>query len=205
MSDENLKYMLAKVKQDTLLWNAITPEERIVATLRFLATGRSFEDPKFATIISPNALGNIIPETCKAIYTYKALKQEHLKFANSSIEWQKIAKDFERKVCTKLVPKVLTGDQKSRRVETCQELLDLCESDPHFLDNVITGDKTWVFEYDPETKRQSAEWHISASPCPKKGRMSKSKVKVILIVFFDIRGLVHLEFVPHGTTINAKL
>ncbi|PNF32630.1 hypothetical protein B7P43_G17751, partial [Cryptotermes secundus] len=95
MSDENLKYMLAKVKQDTLLWNAITPEERIVATLRFLATGRSFEDPKFATIISPQALGKIIPETCKAIYTYKALKQEHLKFANSSIEWQKIAKDFE--------------------------------------------------------------------------------------------------------------
>ncbi|XP_033609316.1 protein GVQW3-like [Cryptotermes secundus] len=41
-----------------------------------------------------------------------------------------------RKVCAKLVPKVLTDDQKSRRVETCQELLDLCESDTHFLDNI---------------------------------------------------------------------
>ncbi|KAJ8942388.1 hypothetical protein NQ318_016636 [Aromia moschata] len=27
-----------------------------------------------------------------------------------------------RKVCAKLVPKVLTDDQKARRVETCQEL-----------------------------------------------------------------------------------
>nr|QXJ78551.1 putative DD34D transposase [Meitanaphis flavogallis] len=109
-----------------------------------------------------------------------------------------------RKVCAKLVPKVLTDDQRSRRLETCQELWSLCESDPHFLDNVITGDESWVFEYDPETKRQSAEWHTLASPRPMKARMSKSKIKTMVIVFFDIRGLVHHEFVPHGTTINAK-
>ncbi|KAJ8934632.1 hypothetical protein NQ318_001680 [Aromia moschata] len=59
-----------------------------------------------------------------------------------------------RKVCAKLVPKVLTDDQKARRVETCQERLDTCEDDPAFLDDVITGDESWVFEYDPETKRQ---------------------------------------------------
>uniref|UniRef100_V5GSS2 Mariner Mos1 transposase n=1 Tax=Anoplophora glabripennis TaxID=217634 RepID=V5GSS2_ANOGL len=35
--------------------------------------------------------------------------------------------------------------------------------------------------------------------------MSKSKIKTMLIVFFDIRGLVHHEFVPRGTTVNAKL
>ncbi|MBZ5797389.1 hypothetical protein K8353_45980, partial [Burkholderia contaminans] len=37
-----------------------------------------------------------------------------------------------RKVCAKLVPKVLTDDQKARRVETCQELLDTCEDNPAF-------------------------------------------------------------------------
>ncbi|PNF18923.1 hypothetical protein B7P43_G18066, partial [Cryptotermes secundus] len=93
MSDENLKHVIAKVKQDTVVPNAITPEARIVATLRFPATRRSFEDLKFATIKSPQALDKIIPETCKAIY--KALKQEYLKFVTSSIEWQKIAKDFQ--------------------------------------------------------------------------------------------------------------
>lgn len=109
-----------------------------------------------------------------------------------------------RKVCAKILRKMLMDDQQSSRVETCQEVWDLCESDPHVLDNVITGDKTWVFEYDPETKRQSAKWHSSASPRPKKARISKSKVKTMLIVFFDISGLVHHEFVPHGTTVNAK-
>ncbi|KAJ8962268.1 hypothetical protein NQ318_018246 [Aromia moschata] len=47
-----------------------------------------------------------------------------------------------RKVCAKLVPKVLTDDQKARRVETCQELLDTCEDNPAFLDDVITGDES---------------------------------------------------------------
>jgi hypothetical protein len=30
-------------------------------------------------------------------------------------------------------------------------------NESHYLDCVITGDETWTFEYDPETKRQSAE------------------------------------------------
>jgi hypothetical protein len=61
------------VKQDTAMRNAITPEVRIAATLRSLVTGRSCEDLKFATIISPQAFGKIIPETCKV------LEQEYLK------------------------------------------------------------------------------------------------------------------------------
>ena len=82
MSDENVQYLVAKVKplivkQDTVMRNAITPVARIAATLRFLATGWSFEDLKFATIISPQALGKIIPETCKAMY--EALKRDYLK------------------------------------------------------------------------------------------------------------------------------
>jgi hypothetical protein len=52
---------------------AITPHERLTATLRFLATGISYEDLKFSTIMSPQALGKIIPETCRAIY--KVLKE----------------------------------------------------------------------------------------------------------------------------------
>nr|QXJ78552.1 putative DD34D transposase [Schlechtendalia chinensis] len=109
-----------------------------------------------------------------------------------------------QKVWVKLVPKVLTDNQRSRRLETCQELWNLYESDPHFLDNVITDDESWVFKYDPETKRQSVEWHTLGSPRIMKARMSKSKIKTMIIVFFDIRGLVQHEFVPHGTIINTK-
>jgi len=67
---------------------------------------------------------------------------------------------------------------------------------------VITGDRTWIFEYDPETKRQSKERHTSASQRPKKARMSKSKIKSTLICFFDSQRIVHTEFVPQGQTVN---
>lgn len=95
-----------------------------------------------------------------------------------------------RKVCAKMVPKVLTDDQKSCRVETCQENLDMCKRDRKFLNNVITGDETWAFKYDPETKRQSLEWHTHSSPRQKKARMSKSKIEIMLIVVFYIHWFI---------------
>nr|CAH7753543.1 unnamed protein product [Callosobruchus chinensis] len=55
-------------KQDKVMRFSITPHERLSATLRFLATGRNYEDWKFSTVISPQALGRIIPEACVAIY-----------------------------------------------------------------------------------------------------------------------------------------
>ena len=55
-----------------------------------------------------------------------------------------------RKVCAKMVPKELTEEQKQRRVTICQDLL---ESQDDILGRVITGNETWVYQYDPETKR----------------------------------------------------
>ncbi|UYV78221.1 hypothetical protein LAZ67_16000539 [Cordylochernes scorpioides] len=96
-----------------------------------------------------------------------------------------------RKVCAKLLPKVLTQDQKELRVLRCQELLDLIQNEPDFLNSVVTGNESWMFEYDPESKRQSCAWHTKSSPRPKKARMSKSRIKTMIIVFLDIRGIVH--------------
>ena len=70
------------------------------------------------------------------------------------------------------------------------------------MDKVITGDESWVFDYDPETKWQSSEWHTKSSPRPTKAHMSRSKVKTMITVFFDSRGIVHKEFVPPGQTVN---
>jgi len=90
-----------------------------------------------------------------------------------------------RKICAKLVPKNLSVEQKANQLEICQDLEGRLKIEPNFLDKVITGDESWVFDYDPETKRQSSEWHTKSSPRPKKAHMSRSKVKTMIIVFFS--------------------
>ena len=107
-----------------------------------------------------------------------------------------------RKVCAKMVPKNLTTEQKANRRDVCLDLLDRLERVPEFFSRVITGDESWILKYEPETKRQSREWHTANSSHPKKARMSKSKIKSMLICFFDSQGIVHKEFVPPGQTVN---
>jgi hypothetical protein len=55
-------------KQNTHLREAVSAEERLVATLRYLASGREYNDLKCSTAISPQLLSKIIPETCHAIF-----------------------------------------------------------------------------------------------------------------------------------------
>ena len=90
-----------------------------------------------------------------------------------------------RKARARMVPKNLTTEQKANGKEVCLDLLDCLEREPEFFSHVITGDESWILEYDPETKCQSREWHTANSPRPKKARMSKSKIKSMLICFYD--------------------
>ena len=76
--------------------------------------------------------------------------------------------------------------------------------DEHFWENIITGDETWCFAQDPATKRQSAEWVEQNSTKPKKLRFQKSRVKTMLIAFFDAEGVIHREFVPEGQKVKAE-
>lgn len=64
-------------KMNTKMRQSISAEERLIVTLRFLATGQSFEDLKFPTRISPQSLGIIIPETSK--YIFLVLKNVYMK------------------------------------------------------------------------------------------------------------------------------
>lgn len=108
----------------------------------------------------------------------------------------------KRKLSARIVPKILNDVQKMNRKDCCLDYLKSYEKNPSFLEKIVTGDETWVFAYEPETKRQSMEWRGKSSPAKKIARMSKSKIKCMLITFFDLRGLIHYEFVPKGQTVN---
>jgi hypothetical protein len=61
-----------------------------------------------------------------------------------------------------------------------------------------------VYGYDLKTKVQSLQWKHSSSSRPKKAQRVRSKVKVLLTVFFDYRGIVHHSYAPAGQTINKE-
>ena len=82
MDNNTFAYVLSKVtpfikRQDTHLRNSISVEDRLMVTLRFLATGESYKSLQYNTRIPQCTISKIIPETCEAIY--KSLKDDVLK------------------------------------------------------------------------------------------------------------------------------
>jgi histone-lysine N-methyltransferase SETMAR len=87
-------------------------------------------------------------------------------------------------------------------MSTSAELHQITSDDATSLSRVINGDENWIYGYDSETKKQSSKWKSTHSPKLKKARQVKSKFKSILNIFFDIKGIVHKEFVLAGQTVN---
>ncbi|XP_060822306.1 histone-lysine N-methyltransferase SETMAR-like [Bombus pascuorum] len=109
-----------------------------------------------------------------------------------------------RKVCARWVPRLLTAEQKLRRFQVCQELsARFSEEGDTFLNRIVTCDETWVHHYTPESKQASMEWRRKEEAAPVKAKTRLSDGKVLATVFFDRRGVLHIDFLHERRTINA--
>ena len=108
------------------------------------------------------------------------------------------------KIRVKFVPRVLREYQKERRYHDSREMVELINSDPAVLDALVTCDESWIYYYDPETKRQSSQWKHAGSPRPKKARQSKSTPKLLMIPFFDSTGMIYMHWVLTGQTVYEE-
>ncbi|PNF43135.1 hypothetical protein B7P43_G17771 [Cryptotermes secundus] len=109
-----------------------------------------------------------------------------------------------RKVCARWVLRLLTKDHKGQRKDITSELLQRYRHEgDDFLLCIVTGDESWFHNFEPETKRQSMEWHHLHSPSKKKAKTVPSAVKVMGTVFWDAEGFILAEFLEPGQTINA--
>jgi len=108
------------------------------------------------------------------------------------------------KVCARWVPRMLTDELRQSRREVCTQMLQRYRVEgEEFMNSIVTGDESWAHHYEPETKRQSMQWHHLGSPSPKKFKLSPSAGKVMITVFWDIQGVLFLDFLPKGKTINS--
>ena len=73
----------------------IMPEERLALTLRFLATGESFQSLHFQFRIALNAISYIVKGCCDALV--EKLVPRFLKLPSSEKEWLEISEKFEKR------------------------------------------------------------------------------------------------------------
>ena len=77
------------------------------------------------------------------------------------------------------------------------------EEGENSLSHVVTGNKTWVSHEAPKTKQQSMEWRHTSSPTKMKFKQTTSTWKVMCTMCWNRKGVLLVDFLPQGYTINA--
>ena len=104
------------------------------------------------------------------------------------------------------MPHNLSEEQKWGRVDWCTYVLKKINGgrSPRVWD-IVTGDETWVYQYDSETKQQSAVWIFLDENPPVKLKRNRGASKQTIACFFekfDLAATIPLEV---RKTITADL
>lgn len=109
-----------------------------------------------------------------------------------------------RKVCSRWIPHLLTVLQKEVRVKWCRDMLKRYHSgNSTAVYNIVTGDETWIYSYEPETKQQSTVWVFEDESSPTKVVRSRSVSKKMIAAFFGIKGLIAIVPLEDRKTVNS--
>ncbi len=103
----------------------------------------------------------------------------------------------------RLIPHLLTGPQEYTHMDTALQILRRAHKNPLFLSSVITMDESWVYQYDPLQKAQAAQWLHRQDPHPVHCNKERTTGKVLLVSFFNQKGLVHREFLRNTNVSQA--
>jgi histone-lysine N-methyltransferase SETMAR len=110
-----------------------------------------------------------------------------------------------RKLTSRWIPHLLTAEQKATRVDWCHFMLHKYDNGrSRRVSDILTGDETWLYQYDPETKDQSTVWVFDNELPPTKVVRSRSTAKQMLAVFFRRSGLVTIVPLREQRTVNAE-
>ena len=109
------------------------------------------------------------------------------------------------KLSARWVPRLLNAEQRIRRVECSQENLTMLrdEGADDFWARFMTTDETWLPFFTPDTKEASKQWLVKGATPPLKAKTSPVAKKIMMTAFWDEYGIIHLDFLPDGETINA--
>lgn len=109
------------------------------------------------------------------------------------------------KLSARWVPRALTPEMKLSRLSISEKNLQRFRANQEvFLSRLITQDETWVHHFDVESKQQSKQWKHKGSPPPRKFKVSSSAGKVMASIFWDTQGVLMIDCLSKGQTINGE-
>ena len=107
-----------------------------------------------------------------------------------------------QKICAHWIPHLLTPEQKKDRVEKASVLLSrLKNRDSRRLREVVTGDETWLYFFEPDYKLNNKIWVGENNERPVVARQSRSARRVMYALFFDSDGIVARVSVPENCSV----
>ena len=110
-----------------------------------------------------------------------------------------------RKISARLVPHLLTDEQKRQRVKVAKKLLQMFPKyDKKQFANVVTGDETWVHYFEPVRTVSNKIWTTKHSKRPIIAKRSLSTKKVLYAIFFSGEGVAIKVPVKKGKSITGK-
>ncbi|EFN60885.1 Histone-lysine N-methyltransferase SETMAR, partial [Camponotus floridanus] len=110
-----------------------------------------------------------------------------------------------KKICSRWIPHNLTTTQKKDRVNWCKKMLKKFDRGAsNAVYNLYTGDESWIYAYEPETKQQSTVWVFQNKPNPTKVVRAQSTSKQMLTCFFGKTGHVATVPLEKRRTVNSE-
>ena len=91
-----------------------------------------------------------------------------------------------RKICACWVPHLLTDGQKQSWVRLASQVIEKCDKcNPRRLEEIVTGDETYIYHFQPDSKVKNKVWVSSEGDRPVIAHRCKTSSCMLYAIFFD--------------------
>ena len=83
------------------------------------------------------------------------------------------------------MPHLLTDKQKQSQVRLASQVIEKYDKcDPRRLKEIVTGDETWIYHFQPDSKAKKV-WVSSDGDRPVIARRCKTSNRMLYVIFYD--------------------
>ena len=103
------------------------------------------------------------------------------------------------------MPHLLTDEQKQSPVRLASQAIEKYDKyDTRRLEDIVTGDETWIYYFQTDSKVKNKVWVSSEGDRPVIACRCKTSNRMLYAIFFDSKGPVLQIPVPKGSSVTGK-